>query len=628
MFDIKSVAIASALPSRITQMSTHSITGTSLVEYSTIDYLEVLTIQPAGVESALKIDRPEGCSSDSIPTVTWLSPEDKDFTYCVVFWGTTATLLRIQGQNSAVCGVKELGKKVEWSCAVRNRVIAIVYDTFDVDLETVPSLFANTAKTSESFSSGFKLFKQDFTTPRMVSFSGAAPNIPIWTENIKIYQNNIYYCRQDGLNAVHILPLHELATSYAEQGEAICSFKLCYEVCADIIKANKEEVNRVIGTLNTLTLAYIDKHLQQINKTPEMISSVLRTVIETMILTKNHKFLFDVVRLKFEDAVFWREIDPFVEYGMLERIPLVMLHLGAIYLHPDSLEYLVFGIKADEFVAMSEQTAQVYSMCKLKKLWPSLFRISLAVPDVYLEQTLTDLLAEVSTSQEKVKTIIEKSKTHSNRNSQQIHTEETALSTDVQDLQTEDDKNVAHFFRLFWFLKCIVNSQVTLFSDKNNELELIWIRTVEWMLKESNLLAFSTIQFNMYLELFFDLFMNVDFASSQLALTEIKRRVDLMIDAKLLADPQLQPRKSSSELNQSQLSDKLSPQKPVSTVSPLQKDEPTTTPQLSQSSTPVDKSSPFLKFTLSATSSTPPPPSSQPPLAPLQSFQSILALMT
>jgi hypothetical protein len=88
----------------------------------------------------------------------------------------------------------------------------------------------------------------------------------------------------------------------------------------------------------------------------------------------------------------------------------------------------------------------------------------------------------------------------------------------AESVQTEElleDSKVTAYLRLFWYLRSIVTWNVGPYLDESGAMEEVWARTIEWLVEPQNIKVLSTVNISMYLEVFFELFLNVDFASSE-----------------------------------------------------------------------------------------------------------------
>ena len=91
-----------------------------------------------------------------------------------------------------------------------------------------------------------------------------------------------------------------------------------------------------------------------------------------------------------------------------------------------------------------------------------------------------------------------------------------------------EDPRVSTFFRIFWYLNKIVTGHTIQMMDERDSLEDIWVRTIEWLVDPANVKVLTTISISMYLEVYFELFLNTDFTSSGRVAKNLRERVKMI----------------------------------------------------------------------------------------------------
>ena len=155
-------------------------------------------------------------------------------------------------------------------------------------------------------------------------------------------------------------------------------------------------------------------------------------------------------------------------------------------------------------------------MLKRRKIWIALYRLGLIMPQTALGLILSSMMADlmsIQSSIEEVKSKIESVSTDKTEDNARLLLEDSRLST---------------FFRIFWYLNKIVTGHTTQMMDASSSFEEIWVRTIEWLVDPANIKVLSTISISMYLEVYFELFLNTDFTSSGRVAKNLRERVKMI----------------------------------------------------------------------------------------------------
>ena len=455
------------------------------------------------------VERPEYCHQDAVPSVSWLSPEDKDFSYILVFWDFYVFLIKNQGPESTICGMKRMDKQLVWGCVLRNRTIAVLHLDFELCLESIQSMFTNLV-TGAGFETKFQLTKSEYTCgkPKDSDSGEGAPQK--WSESIRCFQNSIFFLKKDGISSIYLLSLREMAFAYAEQGHWLPSLKLCVEVCNKKIRADSIETTEIRVEATRLATAYVDRFVDRSKRNEELQGKILRVSMDALIGTENEDFLFESLRMKFDEIVFWQVIQGFVEAGMISKVPVKALKDGAMFLQKEELEWVLQNLVRADLEENEDEAHVLMQIVKKRKLWPSLYRLGLIWPQENLGIVLGTMMAELMFSQEEVNLIFEKL---------------TAAPQEERKGILVDPK-LGEYIRVFWFLKSIVNWQMVGIEEYRKDMEVVWLKVVGWMMDPSNIKVLSSTNINAYLEVYFDLFLNVEFSSSKRIALDLKSRLE------------------------------------------------------------------------------------------------------
>lgn len=513
MYDVTRTYILHSNRDKLIQLSITIVDGIPKVIVASISTVRLYILENNDSEEQFLIERPEYVRSGSVPTVSWLSPDDKKASYILVFWDSFVLLIQDEGNNSQICAMKQLNQKILWGCVLRNRVICILFDDFEINLFSIQSIFVNLLS-GGGFEAKFKLTKSEYTKARNLDVGADGSILQSWSEAIRCYDNNVFFLKSDGIFKMYLMSLKEMAYAYADKGEWLPAFKLCVEVCDDRIRANTDEKRQMRTEITILANTYVDRFMDKSKKSDDIQSKIMRICIDSMISSQNEEYLFTRLRHKFEEISFWREIEHFIEHGLIEKIPVSALKDGGLYLQSESLMHIIYDLTQDDLLSSEEHFNQLIGMLKRRKLWPALYRLGLMQTDTTLGLVYSSMMAELMTitGQEAVKLKIQ--------NFSPTREEEFA--------EFFEDSKMCSYFRLFWYLHKIVTWNVSQIYDKNSIMEEVWVKTIEWLMDPSNIKVLSTTNISLYLEIFFDLFLNVDFNTSQKVSENLSKRVDMI----------------------------------------------------------------------------------------------------
>lgn len=450
------------------------------------------------VEELFSIDKPYYVEK-GVPTVSFLCPDDKDYSYVIIFWQTYIFLIKNEGPMSVIVGMKQLDEEIIWGCALRNRAIAILLKSFEIRIESIQSIFIN-LMSGGGFENKFRLSKDEFTQPRVISYDKEGKEYRAWSETVKNYSHNIYFLKADGVFQVYLLSLQEMAQAYCENGDWMPALKMCMEVCNSKIRANQEEKSVMKNELVKITGQYVDRFIDVNAKKADLQAKIARISIDALNSSGNLEFLFAKLRKKFDELLFWQEIDHFIENGLISWIPLDVLREGCIYLQADSLQTIVFSYKPAELLADETSYSLILSVVKRRKLWTTLYRLALIQLDIGMPMVLGLMLAE-SLSLDHARMLADMPK--------------NIVSIPTANLQEFfDESKLSSFLRLFWFIKRVFAWHVYTLYDSSERMEETWFVVLNWVMDPSNIKVLSQMNISLYLELFFEFFMNPDFRTS------------------------------------------------------------------------------------------------------------------
>lgn len=519
MFDLTKRHMVQNSPEIITQLEVmRSKSGTKLIT-TTMNWVRMFDIQEEDHQLEFEIEKPAYIQEGAVPTVSCLTPDDLQQSYVVLFWHNFVLLIDEDGPNSAVCAMKQLRNPIIWGTVLRNRVICMLFNDFELNLESIQSIFVNLLS-GGGFEAKFKLTKQEYSKPRNLSVTNEGAITQSWSEVIRAYGNNIFFLRTDGLFKMYLMTLKEMAYAYSDKGEWLPAFKLCTEVTGGKIRANLDEKAQMKQEVQVLASAYVDRFLDKSKKADELHAQITRVCIDAMISSDNVEFLFKDLRHKFDEITFWREVDTFIEGGLLKKIPVHSIKDGGLYMQSDSLQHIVYHYTLAELSSNEEQFNLLVSTLKRRKLWESLYRLGALAPENTIQLVLSTMLAELMSvcNQQPVKDKIAG-----------FHVSHKDKSTHQSELiDFFEDPKMKCYFRIFWYLHRIVSGNLSPIVDNTRNIESVWTKCLEWMIDPSNLKVMTSAHIGITLETFFDLFMNAEFATSHQVAEHLCSKVQLI----------------------------------------------------------------------------------------------------
>ena len=519
MFDLTKRFVIQNSPEKLTQLEVmNSKSGTKLIA-TTMNWVRMFEIREEDNELEFEIEKPGYIQQGAVPSVSCLTPDDLQQSYIVLFWHNFVLLIDEDGPNSTICAMKQLRTPIIWGTVLRNRVICILFNDFELNLESIQSIFVNLLS-GGGFEAKFKLTKQEYSRPRNISVAADGSITQSWSEVIRAYGNNIFFLLTDGIFKMYLMTLKEMAYAYADKGEWLPAFKLCTEVTSGKIRANLDEKAQMKQEVQNLANSYVDRFLDKSKKADELHAQITRVCIDAMISSDNVEFLFKELRHKFDEITFWRETDTFIDAGLLKKIPVHSIKDGGLYMQSDSLQHIVYHYTLSDLSADEEQFNLLVSTLKRRKLWESLYRLGLLSPESTLHLVLSTMMAELMSvcNQPQVKDKIS-----------QFHYSAKEPAKHQKELDEYfDDLKMKSYFRIFWYLHRIVSGNLNPMVDTTGQIETLWTRCLEWMIDPSNLKVLTSAHIGITLETYFDLFMNAEFATSHQVAQHLCGKVQLI----------------------------------------------------------------------------------------------------
>lgn len=560
MFDIAKFNLLPNMPERILHTSIFKSENTNRLVVASSNNLICYKVDSNSdvAKQEILVERPPYVSKNAVPSVAWLIPEKKISSasglsaneepnrYMLIFWDQFVLLVKedpMLEENSSLVGMKQLSKKIIWGCVQRNRVICLIFEDFEVGLYSIQNLFVNLVS-GGGFETTFKLTRSEYTKARPL-FVGDDGNLcQSWSEAIKVYDNYIFFLKKDSIFSIYSLSLQELSKTYIEKGEWLPAFRLCVEVVEKKIRADESEQAIMKQEVCQLALNYVDRFLSKSSKVDNTHSQIARICIDSLLSTGNKPFLFSAILPRFDEIIFWKEIDSFVENGILDSLPLNTLKQGGLYLQSDCLQRIIFSYSQGELLLEEDILNQIVMVVKKRKLWPSFLRVCLLAQENCLPVLLSTLLADVMRNGGGID-IVESSE------SPKKDWVESAIR---QIIKASDEKTIENvpeevfenlklssFFRIFWFLHVIslwdirhlISPPVRPISEPQKPasvssvtLASTWPNIFAFLLDPGNIKILSGLSISMFLEVVFGYVINTEFVTNEEVAKGIIQRVE------------------------------------------------------------------------------------------------------
>lgn len=484
----------------ISQLMMLPYRGSSLVMVAQLRSVSFWRLYPF-VKLQAEIARPDYIPHGLPPIMTWMLPEGKSFLYIVIFWDSFVFLVKTvesEDEHFVMCGQKQLTKPLIWGCVLGNRIICMVDSDQNMRLESVECLFANFTG-GGGLGGSLELPKSCLEKMRTI-YVDETTGIESKSvqERVRNLGDSVGFIGDQGLSKVRLLRIDELVMSYIDKGKWLLALKLCVDVCKGLVVATEAEMLQVSNLCADLAIQYVDHFLKGGNKEDSLISTIIRVSIEALTSCGQIERIFEEVAPKFKEYNFWKEVERFVAHGRIMKIPTTSLIAGSLYLDKNILQFLVFTNDLGITNQDEENFIQILEVVKKRKMWESYIKIGISLP----KQALKDLLYDLLTEMENV----------------DLNFKESVLdrfgpnvNESINDVDFDSSSMMSNFFRIYWLINKIFKwIDVELF-DAKGEKTLVWEMTWSWLLDKNNLSRIAKSYPQLFLDIIYDLYLNVEF---------------------------------------------------------------------------------------------------------------------
>ena len=500
------------------------------------------------------VEKPGYILGDWIPVVSWFQPEGRDVPYCVVFWQNFFLLLKYNDGEFEVVAQKQQAENMLWGTVLGSRIVCVLNEDFEMKMMGLDTIFIE-FQDAGGFGGTLKIQEDKLLQARGVcvrkdgkitrSFQGRI---------LKQGGHSIGVLTRTGIMKIRLMSLKDLAKKHVEEGKWLRAFKLCVDVVTGVISSSELERVSIQEEAVRLTYRYIENFGAQSpnnDKEPffdksgplsdlrseEMQGRVARVGIEVLIETQNVDKVFEETPARFKSKVFWGQIDYFIQMGKLVSVPIPSLVQGAKHLSSKSLQRLFVGMdpRKIEECEMGDYCSLV-NILKTRKLWVSLYKLAFMRHSDGLRDLLDAILSEMVVLDSSVRLRIPE---HLDR-----ETITKMVKKSLIEPKTKQDAELATFLRGYWIIWKIFNWKnfdlLVPHLDGSSEFkEDIWVETFRWLSAGMNSKVLGTNFIQLYLEIFYEIFLNHDLISCW----EVEKRLRVVwreVRAKKIEDTEIE----------------------------------------------------------------------------------------
>lgn len=543
----------------ICEIRTFSTKGAYYLSVSTLPGTIRLLSVAATLTELAKITKPEQVESDSIPSMGFIeqNPQESESLVAVVFWEHRLILVSCQPSHSNVIKVSETprGKRILDGQIVRGHLVCMILEDYTIEVGTVESLFGISIKAVLGEGTGIvhhqflpvldqskqsypwaglqqsiRISSHQFAKPREVGFRFDGSQTLSFSEICRVAQNHIFLLGNEAFSAVKIANLSELCNFYVEKGLWLSSFKLCVFYSNRTISVPKAEENTARKLLTELSIQITTKrpsvlynNLEEEWNDPHLIDKSIRAdhqiaklCIDALMNSGNTEFLLGQFRNQTDEIVLWQMIDQYIQAGHVENVPVEAYPVALKHLAAESVEYLIYHSNRQALLANSDKLPEIMKNLWYRKLWNCVYRLGLVVFEDTLYSIFNTLLSDCK------QTLLIGGESHIAKYV------DAALSFDRELIPQiwQEDPHVEEYLRLVWFLKTLCSWNVSNIIEDVSRVEITLNYVIAWMVLPQNLRSLDALQINVCLEIFLDLFSNVDFSSNPKAFELVRRNVE------------------------------------------------------------------------------------------------------
>lgn len=462
-----------------------------IITITEVEHVRFISFQKGQARLIGEIPKPEEVQKGLVPTVSYIEPQNKKNIFGVIFWGNFIYLFEYKNESSKVEIVKniELETVIIWGEVLSNRIVCFLSEDYNIYFQHFEELFfSNRAEDEErEYLGELDLQRGKFLEAKVICVRDDGQLTRTLQDRIRSAGDELEFLESKGVTRIKLLSFKEMCYKYIDHGKWLNSLLLSLDVISKKVKSSTFEIVDMKKELENIIDLYLNNFIKNFNE-EEIYQKVLKTAIETLITGGRENLVFELVKKKFDQKIFWGVIDEFISYGKITEVPLSYIVEGAQYIKTNNLESLLLNFTGRQFLKDYESFNQILMMLKSNQLWSSFCKIALNTNSQSYKIFLSTILNDVVNSEGLDKKL------------------KSYLGDDHSEIDLDPD------FRIFWFLWKIFkwkNFQILVidFHDIKKKEEM-WKFTLEWMFEDlnGNILGHKFIQ--LYLEIFYEIFLN------------------------------------------------------------------------------------------------------------------------
>ncbi len=470
------------------------------------------------------------------PVVDWVLPEDEeDPIRVVIFWKTKIWFIDFKSNNWVLKAPRDIGTKVVWGKVLQNKILCMINTNLDIEFLSIDRVFSdvnlnddygfaklplNPGIMRDQRDSQYMMKYKDKLEDETIDLAMKMPFFQFFRNRIKDIDDTIYLITDKGIMRYKLVSFEKMVDTYIVKGQSLSALRLINNLYLGRINSSEEDKDDVRELVPVAVKNYIEKN-QSIYKDmlTEYQIDLIDVAIETLIYSGNVEAIFEVVKPRFQQKMFWAEISKFVRESLLKTIPYEYLVSGYQYLDNE----IIIQILKDFTVADADDEDdpainKILMVIKKKNIWPYLYKFCIYYPARSIALFLTMLVAEIMMDSSIKETILKDAVWE---NTQNI------------DLDTYfDDENRRLFFRIFWFFNLVLapNSLENSLSHFSNHPESlmgnipdIFAKTLEWILDGNNAKIVIHTHSQMFFETIYQCVNNIKLLKCQKVIDLVKK---------------------------------------------------------------------------------------------------------
>lgn len=470
------------------------------------------------------------------PAVDWILPEsEEDPIRVVIFWKSKIWFIDFLSNNWVLKAPRDIGIKVVWGKVLQNRILCMVNTNLEIEFLSIDRVFSDINFNDEG---GFAklaihpgILKDQRDTQYMMKYKDKLedenidlamklPFFQFFRNRMKDIGDTIYLITDKGIMRYRLVNFEKLIDTYIVKGQSLSALRLINNLYLGRIFGSDKDKMEVRELVPVAIKNYIEKNQSMYkDMLTEHQLDLIDVAMETLIYSGNIESIFEIVKPKFQQKMFWGQISKFVKESLLKTIPYEHLVSGYQYLDNE----IIIQLLKDFTVADAEDEDdpainKILMVIKKKNIWPYLYKFCIYYPNRSIPIFLTMLVAEIMMDPSIKDSILK-----------------DAIWENPQNIDLDtyfDDENRRLFFRIFWFFDLVLapnslENSLTHFSGQSELLAAnipdIYAKTLEWILDGNNAKIVIQTHSQMFFETIYQCVNNIKLLKSQKVIDLVKK---------------------------------------------------------------------------------------------------------